>query len=135
MRDKDLYAQVLGIKSPWQVSSAELALSDGEVMVHVEREFERPVSENRLQDRKQFSETVCLIGWQYLRVHLTHVEILLNIHFGVAPVASMRFRFVGPNVSINSSKWPANKSATAIYFNTESLLFSTLSHHGMLVAL
>jgi transposase len=38
MRDKDLYAQILGIKSPWQVSSVELALSDGEVTVHVERE-------------------------------------------------------------------------------------------------
>ena len=38
MRDKDLYAQILGIKSPWQVSSVELALSEGEVTVHVEQE-------------------------------------------------------------------------------------------------
>jgi transposase len=38
MRDKDLYAQILGIKSPWQVSSVELALSQGEVTVHVEQE-------------------------------------------------------------------------------------------------
>jgi len=38
MRDKDLYAQILGIKSPWQVSSVELALSEGEVLVHVEPE-------------------------------------------------------------------------------------------------
>ena len=38
MRDKDLYAQILGIKSPWQVSNVELALSKGEVMVHVEQE-------------------------------------------------------------------------------------------------
>jgi hypothetical protein len=38
MRDKDLYAQILGIKSPWQVSSVELALSEGEVTVHVEHE-------------------------------------------------------------------------------------------------
>lgn len=38
MRDKDLYAQILGIKSPWQVSSVELTMSEGEVMVHVEQE-------------------------------------------------------------------------------------------------
>jgi transposase len=38
MRDKDLYAQILGIKSPWQVSSVELAMSAGEVTVHVEPE-------------------------------------------------------------------------------------------------
>ncbi|WP_419591856.1 hypothetical protein [Thiolapillus sp.] len=38
MRDKDLYAQILGIKSRWQVSGVELALSEGEVTVHVEQE-------------------------------------------------------------------------------------------------
>ncbi len=37
MRDKDLYAQILGIKSPWQVTGVELALSEGEVTVHVEQ--------------------------------------------------------------------------------------------------
>ena len=36
MRDKDLYAQILGIKSPWQVSGVELALSEGEVRDPVE---------------------------------------------------------------------------------------------------
>ena len=38
MRDKDLYAQILGIKSPWQVTSVELVLSAGEVTIHVEQE-------------------------------------------------------------------------------------------------
>jgi transposase len=38
MRDKDLYAQILGIKSPWQVSRVELDTSAGEVAVEVERE-------------------------------------------------------------------------------------------------
>ncbi|WP_241085284.1 hypothetical protein [Candidatus Vondammii sp. HM_W22] len=38
MRDKDLHAQTLGIKSPWQVSSVELALSEREVTVQVEQE-------------------------------------------------------------------------------------------------
>ncbi len=37
MRDKDLYAQILGIKSPWQVSSVNLELSVGEVTVYVEQ--------------------------------------------------------------------------------------------------
>ncbi len=37
VRDKDLYAQILGIKSPWRVSSVELVLSEGEVTVHVEQ--------------------------------------------------------------------------------------------------
>jgi len=37
MRDKDLYAQILGIKSPWQVTGVELALSEGAVTVHVEQ--------------------------------------------------------------------------------------------------
>jgi transposase len=39
MRDKELYAQILGIKSPWQVSDVELSLSEGEVTVHVEQEL------------------------------------------------------------------------------------------------
>ena len=38
MRDKDLYAQILGIESPWKVSDVELALAGGEVVVHVEQE-------------------------------------------------------------------------------------------------
>ena len=38
MRDKDLYAQILGIKSPWQVSSVELNAVQGEVTVEVARE-------------------------------------------------------------------------------------------------
>jgi len=38
MRNKDLYAQILGIKSPWQVTGVELALSEGAVTVHVEQE-------------------------------------------------------------------------------------------------
>ena len=36
MRDKDLFAQILGIKSPWFVRSVELSLSKGEVSVRVE---------------------------------------------------------------------------------------------------
>ena len=38
MRDKDLYAQILGIKSPWQVAGVELDVSAGEVTVQVEQE-------------------------------------------------------------------------------------------------
>lgn len=38
MRDKDLYAQILGIHSPWQVADVELTLSAGEVRVYVEQE-------------------------------------------------------------------------------------------------
>ena len=37
MRDNELYAQILGIKSPWQVTQVELALINGEVAVHVEQ--------------------------------------------------------------------------------------------------
>lgn len=38
MRDKELYAQILGIQSPWQVADVELKLSAGEVHVFVEPE-------------------------------------------------------------------------------------------------
>ncbi len=38
MRDKDLYAQILGIKKPWKVTDVELALSEGEVTVHIEQD-------------------------------------------------------------------------------------------------
>lgn len=37
MRDKDLYAQILGIESPWQVANVELRVSEEEVVVHVEQ--------------------------------------------------------------------------------------------------
>jgi transposase len=35
MRDKDLYAQILGIESPWQVIEVELKSAENEVIVHV----------------------------------------------------------------------------------------------------
>ena len=38
MRDKDLYAQILGIESPWQVSEVDLERAEGEIIVHVKRE-------------------------------------------------------------------------------------------------
>ncbi len=37
MRDKDLYAQILGIKSPWHVSGVDLNVPEGEVSVQVEQ--------------------------------------------------------------------------------------------------
>ena len=40
MRDKELYAQILGIKSPWQVSDVDLNVPEGEVTVRVEQEEE-----------------------------------------------------------------------------------------------
>lgn len=36
MRDKDLYARILGVEAPWTVSSVQLNLDAGEVVVHVE---------------------------------------------------------------------------------------------------
>lgn len=38
MRDKDLYAQILGIQAPWTVVDVELAQSEGEVRVYVARD-------------------------------------------------------------------------------------------------
>jgi transposase len=38
MRDKDLYAQILGLKSPWKVTSVELNQAANEVRVYVEQE-------------------------------------------------------------------------------------------------
>jgi len=36
MRDKELYAQILGIRYPWIVGEVELHLQEGEVIVHLE---------------------------------------------------------------------------------------------------
>jgi transposase len=41
MRDKDLYAQILGISSPWSVARVELAHEDGEVRIHIANEQKR----------------------------------------------------------------------------------------------
>jgi transposase len=38
MRDKELYTQVLGIRSPWKVADVELSVVAGEVKVFVEQE-------------------------------------------------------------------------------------------------
>ena len=35
MKDKDLYRQILGIISPWEVSEVELNLLDSEVQVRI----------------------------------------------------------------------------------------------------
>ena len=36
MRDKELYARILGVKEPWRVADVDLNLRRGEVVVHVE---------------------------------------------------------------------------------------------------
>lgn len=36
MRDRDLYARILGIEAPWRVADVDLDLQQGEVVVHVE---------------------------------------------------------------------------------------------------
>lgn len=38
MQDRDLYAAILGIRSPWRVREVELKLTEGEVHVHLEHE-------------------------------------------------------------------------------------------------
>ncbi len=38
MRDKELYAHILGIRSPWKVSGVDLDVAGGEVTVQVEQE-------------------------------------------------------------------------------------------------
>ena len=38
MRDKDLYKQILGIQTPWEVTEVELSVATGEVRVHVEHD-------------------------------------------------------------------------------------------------
>ena len=35
MRDKDLYAQILGLQHPWSVREVALNLDQGEVIIHV----------------------------------------------------------------------------------------------------
>ena len=42
MRDKDLYAKILGIESPWKVTEVELALDKGEVLVRLVNGEKRP---------------------------------------------------------------------------------------------
>jgi transposase len=44
MRDKDLYPQILGIRSPWRVADVELDLPGGEVTVHVGLDPEAPMA-------------------------------------------------------------------------------------------
>jgi transposase len=44
MRDKDLYSQILGIQTPWQVSDVELDNQSGEVTVHVEQQAGQPLT-------------------------------------------------------------------------------------------
>ena len=36
MRDRELYARILGIEAPWRVADVDLNLPQGEVVVHVE---------------------------------------------------------------------------------------------------
>jgi transposase len=38
MQDRELYAQILGIRTPWQVERVDLKLSEGEVHVHLAHE-------------------------------------------------------------------------------------------------
>jgi transposase len=44
MNDTDLYAQILGIRSPWKVAEVKLALAAGEVSVFVERDQTIPMT-------------------------------------------------------------------------------------------
>lgn len=38
MQDRDLYAQILGVRNPWRVDRVELKLSEGEVHVHLDHD-------------------------------------------------------------------------------------------------
>jgi transposase len=38
MRDKDLYAQILGIQPPWMVREVALNLAEGEIVIHVQHD-------------------------------------------------------------------------------------------------
>jgi transposase len=38
VQDKELYSQILGVREPWRVESADLKLSEGEVHVHLARD-------------------------------------------------------------------------------------------------
>jgi len=38
VQDRDLYAQILGVREPWRVERVELKLADGEVHVHLGHE-------------------------------------------------------------------------------------------------
>jgi len=42
MRDKELYAKILGVESPWRVTQVDLALEEGEVLVHLIHVEKRP---------------------------------------------------------------------------------------------
>jgi transposase len=42
MRDRDLYAKILGIEPPWGVVDVELDVAEGQVRVHLTNELERP---------------------------------------------------------------------------------------------
>ena len=42
MRDKELYAKILGIESPWRVTEVDLSLEDGEILVHLDNGDKRP---------------------------------------------------------------------------------------------
>ena len=44
MRDKDLYAQILGLQPPWKVREVALNLEAGEVVVHVEHDSRVPLT-------------------------------------------------------------------------------------------
>ncbi len=44
MRDKDLYAQILGIQAPWLVREVALNLDEGEVVVHVHHDPQVPLT-------------------------------------------------------------------------------------------
>lgn len=44
MRDRELYARILGIESPWTVEGVELRLEDGEVLVRVKRDLGVPLT-------------------------------------------------------------------------------------------
>ncbi len=38
MRDRQLYAEILGLKAPWFVERVELKLAEGEVQVHLDHD-------------------------------------------------------------------------------------------------
>lgn len=43
MRDRELYSRILGLHRPWRVAEVELALSQGQVLVHAELEAGAPL--------------------------------------------------------------------------------------------
>ena len=91
MQDRQLYQQILGITSPWQVERVELALEEGEVRVFLEHDPQTAERQEHLNESvPSISSRIRIRTARTVRPGMTLIRYVAKRGFASGSFASYR---------------------------------------------